>query len=109
MYITFFINIAYLIGSLAFVWGLRLLSTPDTARKGNFIAAGGMAIAIVAAMLDPAYKIGPNNYGWIIGGILIGGVIGAVWARRVKMTSMPQMVSILNGFGGACAVVLWAI
>ncbi|MEY4108229.1 MAG: hypothetical protein RL181_2571 [Bacteroidota bacterium] len=109
MYITFFINIAYLIGSLAFVWGLRLLSTPDTARKGNFIAAGGMAIAIVAAMLDPAYKIGPNNYGWIIAGILIGGVVGTVWARRVKMTSMPQMVSILNGFGGACAVVLGAI
>jgi NAD(P) transhydrogenase subunit beta len=109
MYITFFINIAYLIGSLAFVWGLRLLSTPDTARKGNFIAAGGMAIAILAAMLDPAYKIGPNNYGWILAGILIGGTIGAVWARRVKMTSMPQMVSILNGFGGACAVVLGAI
>jgi len=109
MYINFFINISYLIGSLAFVWGLRLLSSPDSARKGNLIAAAGMGVAILASMLDPAYKIGPNNYGWIISGIATGGLIGGVWSRRVQMTSMPQMVSILNGFGGACAVVLGGI
>lgn len=109
MYINFFINISYLIGSLAFVWGLRLLSSPDSARKGNLIAAAGMGVAILASMLDPAYKIGPNNYGWIISGIATGGIIGGVWSKRVQMTSMPQMVSILNGFGGACAVVLGGI
>ncbi|MEY4133932.1 MAG: hypothetical protein RL386_282 [Bacteroidota bacterium] len=109
MYIEFYINLSYLIGSLAFVWGLRLLSTPDTARRGNLIAAFGMGVAILAAMLDPAYKIGPNNYGWIIAGIGVGGVVGTLWAQRVAMTSMPQMVSILNGFGGACAVVLAAV
>ncbi len=109
MFIQFYINLSYLIGSLAFVWGLRLLSTPDTARRGNIIAGIGMGIAILASMLDPAYKIGPNNYGWIIVGLLVGGVVGTVWARKVAMTSMPQMVSILNGFGGACAVVLAAV
>jgi NAD(P) transhydrogenase subunit beta len=109
MYIEFYINLSYLIGSLAFVWGLRLLSTPDTARRGNLIASFGMGVAILAAMLDPAYKVGPNNYGWIIAGLGVGGVVGTVWAKRVAMTSMPQMVSILNGFGGACAVVLAAV
>jgi NAD(P) transhydrogenase subunit beta len=109
MFIQFYINLSYLIGSLAFVWGLRLLSTPDTARRGNIIAGIGMGVAILAAVLDPAYQVGPNNYGWIIAGLVVGGTIGAVWARRVAMTSMPQMVSILNGFGGACAVVLAAV
>ena len=109
MFIQFYINLSYLIGSLAFVWGLRLLSTPETARRGNIIAGIGMGVAILAAILDPAYQVGPNNYGWIISGLVVGGTIGAVWARRVAMTSMPQMVSILNGFGGACAVVLAAV
>ena len=106
MYTEFYIKLSYLVGSLAFVWGLRLLSSPDSARKGNIIAGFGMGIAIVAAMLDPDYLVGSNNYGWIVSGVIVGGVIGATWARRVQMTAMPQMVSILNGFGGACAVVL---
>ncbi len=106
MYTEFYIKLSYLIGSLAFIWGLRLLSTPDSARRGNILAGIGMGIAIVAAMLDPAYQVGSNNYGWIVTGIVTGGAIGATWARRVQMTAMPQMVSILNGFGGACAVVL---
>lgn len=109
MYIEFFIKISYLIGSLAFVWGLRLLSSPDSARKGNLIAAFGMGVAILASMLDPDYLVGSNNYGWILGGLATGGIIGGIWSKRVQMTSMPQMVSILNGFGGACAVVLGGI
>ena len=105
MIIDFIINIAYLIGALAFVWGLRLLGSPDTARRGNIIAGAGMILAILAALFQPI-EGASNNYGWILGGIAIGGIIGFISARRVKMTAMPQMVSIFNGLGGACAVVL---
>jgi len=105
MNLIFFINLSYLIGALAFVWGLRLLSSPDTARRGNIWASIGMGIAIVATMLYPLSEA-PNNYAWIAGGMLLGGGAGLVSARRVQMTAMPQMVSIFNGLGGACAVVL---
>ena len=103
--ITFIINLAYLLGAIAFVWGLRLLGSPDTARKGNLYAASGMGLAILASLVDPSIS-GANNYGWIIAGMAGGGLIGWIAARRVKMTAMPQMVSIFNGLGGACAVVL---
>ncbi|KGE85878.1 MAG: NAD(P)(+) transhydrogenase (Re/Si-specific) subunit beta [Phaeodactylibacter xiamenensis] len=105
MIIDFIINIAYLIGALAFVWGLRLLSSPDTARKGNIVAGVGMVIAIVAAIGQPI-EGASNNYLWIIGAIVIGAIVGLVSAKKVQMTAMPQMVSIFNGLGGACAVVL---
>ena len=103
--VVFIINLAYLIGAIAFVWGLRLLSSPDSARKGNIYAGAGMGIAILATLITPIENA-PNNYPWIIGGIIVGGLIGFIAARRVKMTAMPQMVSIFNGLGGACAVVL---
>ncbi|MEN0003292.1 MAG: NAD(P)(+) transhydrogenase (Re/Si-specific) subunit beta [Bacteroidota bacterium] len=105
MAINFYINLAYLIGAIAFVWGLRLLSSPDSARRGNTLAGAGMGIAIIATMLLPLENAS-NNYGWIVGGMLIGGIIGLVTSKRIKMTAMPQMVSIFNGLGGACAVVL---
>ncbi|WP_425421500.1 NAD(P)(+) transhydrogenase (Re/Si-specific) subunit beta [Phaeodactylibacter xiamenensis] len=105
MIIDFIINIAYLIGALAFVWGLRLLSSPDTARKGNIVAGVGMVIAIIAAIGQPI-EGASNNYLWIIGAIVIGAIVGLVSAKKVQMTAMPQMVSIFNGLGGACAVVL---
>jgi NAD(P) transhydrogenase subunit beta len=105
MIIDFIINIAYLIGALAFVWGLRLLSSPDTARRGNTVAGAGMVIAIVAAIGQPI-EGASNNYLWIIGAIVIGAILGLVSAKKVQMTAMPQMVSIFNGLGGACAVVL---
>lgn len=105
MAISFFIKLSYLIGAVAFVWGLRLLSSPDTARRGNTLAGIGMSLAILATLVLPLEK-GGGNYGWIAGGVVIGGVIGFFAAKRVKMTAMPQMVSIFNGLGGACAVVL---
>jgi len=105
MIIDFIINIAYLIGALAFVWGLRLLSSPDTARRGNIVAGVGMVIAIIAAIGQPI-EGASNNYLWIIGAIVIGAIVGLVSAKKVQMTAMPQMVSIFNGLGGACAVVL---
>ncbi len=105
MAINFLINIAYLIGALAFVWGLRLLSSPDTARRGNILAGIGMGLAIIATLIYPLGEA-PNNYGWILGAMAVGTVIGGVSARRVQMTAMPQMVSIFNGLGGATAVLL---
>ncbi len=99
------VNLAYLFGATSFVWGLRQMSTPDTAKKGNLLAALGMGIAIIATMLLPMTGAA-NNYAWIIGGMIIGGIIGFFAAKRVQMTAMPQMVSIFNGLGGACAVVL---
>lgn len=103
--LSFIINIAYLLGAVAFVWGLRLLASPDTARKGNLYAAAGMTLAIVATLFVPLEK-NYGNFAWIIGGMAIGGLVGFFAAKRVKMTDMPQLVSIFNGLGGACAVVL---
>lgn len=102
---AFLINLTYLIGALAFVIGLRRLSSPDTARRGNILAAIGMGIAIVATLFNPAI-LGNNNYAWIFGGMVVGGIIGWFASKRVQMTAMPQLVSIFNGLGGACAVVL---
>lgn len=99
--ITTLINIAYLFGALAFVWGLRLLSSPDTARKGNRQAGIGMGVAILATMAAPG-----GNMVWIFGALIVGGLIGWRAATKVAMTEMPQLVSIFNGWGGASAVLL---
>ncbi len=103
--LTSFLNLSYLLGALTFVIGLRRLSSPDTARRGNGLAALGMGIAIIATLIYP-FADAPNNYVWILAGMLIGGAIGWWSAQKVQMTAMPQMVSIFNGLGGACAVVL---
>ena len=99
--------ISYLIASVTFILGLKILSNPATARKGNLIAAGGMTIAILATIFlyeEGGVKLG--NYGWIFGGLVIGSVVGTLAAKKVKMTAMPQMVSLFNGMGGACAALI---
>jgi len=105
MLINTLIDISYLIGAVLFVWGLRLLGSPDSARKGNTYATIGMVIGIIAVILDPRVT-GDGNYAWIAGGILLGSVIGWLAAKKIQMTEMPQMVSIFNGLGGACAAIL---
>ena len=98
------LTLCYLIGSVTFILGLKMLSNPATARKGNLIAAAGMIIAILGTIFlyeQDGQKLG--NYGWIFGGIAIGTVIGFLSAKKVKMTAMPEMVSMFNGMGGACA------
>ena len=105
MIFTSLINLSYLVGALAFVVGLQRLSSPDTARRGNILATIGMVIAIIATIIYPI-EGAANNFVWIIAGILVGGLVGWFVARRVAMTAMPQMVSIFNGLGGACAVIL---
>lgn len=100
--------IAYLIGSITFIIGLKRLSHPETARAGNLLAAFGMVLAIFATIFlyknDAGQSLG--NYEWIFGGLLIGTVAGTLMAKRVQMTAMPEMVSLFNGMGGACAMLI---
>lgn len=103
--LTSLVNLSYLIGALAFIVGLRKMGTPDSARKGNQLAGAGMVLAVFMTTLLPLSGA-PNNYGWIIGGIVVGTIIGVLASKKVKMTDMPQLVSLFNGLGGACAVVL---
>ncbi len=100
--------LAYLIGSVTFIIGLKMLSHPETARRGNLVAAAGMGIAILGTIFLYRQSEGGHlhNYGWIFSGLLVGGVIGVVAARRVKMTAMPEMVSMFNGMGGLCAALI---
>jgi H+-translocating NAD(P) transhydrogenase subunit beta len=96
------IGAAYLVCAILFIIGLRRLSSPATARSGNQLAAIGMAIAIAATLFDERVL----SFGWIVVGAVVGGVAGAVGARRVKMTAMPQMVALFNGFGGGAAALV---
>jgi len=105
MYFTFIIDIALLLSAIAFIIGLRKLGSPDTARNGNLLAALGMAIAVIGVLIYPMEGV-PNNYMWIAGGLLLGAIIGQLAATKIQLTAMPQLVSVFNGFGGACAVLL---
>ena len=98
-------EILYLISAICFIIGLRKLSDPRTARVGNLTAAFGMGLAILVSFVVPL-EGDRNNYIWIIGSLLIGGVIGYVAALKVQMTGMPQLVSIFNGLGGGSAMLL---
>jgi len=99
---TILIQFAYLVASVLFILGLRNLSSPRTASLGNQMAAVGMFIAIVATLLVQ----GVVDYPIVIAGIVVGSLIGAVAATRIQMTDMPQMVALLNGFGGAASVLV---
>ena len=104
------LTLCYLIGSVTFIVGLKMLSNPASARNGNLVAAMGMTIAIAGTIFlyeENGQKLG--NYPWIFGGLLIGGVIGTLAAKKVKMTAMPEMVSMFNGMGGACAALISAV
>lgn len=101
------LSLSYLIGSVSFIIGLKMLSHPDTARKGNLYAAIGMTLAIVATIfLYTKDGIGLGNHLWIFSGLIIGSVVGTMAAKKVQMTAMPQMVSLFNGMGGACAAII---
>jgi len=102
------LTICYLIASVTFILGLKMLSNPAAARKGNLIAAAGMGIAILATIFLYKDDAGNSlhNYAWIFAGIAIGAVIGTLAAKKIKMTAMPEMVSMFNGMGGACAALI---
>ncbi|MBM4171208.1 MAG: NAD(P)(+) transhydrogenase (Re/Si-specific) subunit beta [Ignavibacteria bacterium] len=96
------IEISYLVASILFIFGIKNLSSPKTARKGNFLAALGMFIAIVVTLFDQHVL----TYEWIIIGFIIGGLTGALMAYKTPMTGMPQMVGLLNGFGGGASLLV---
>jgi H+-translocating NAD(P) transhydrogenase subunit beta len=100
-----FIRACYIVAFSCFIVGLRFLNHPRTARRGNVLAAVGMAIAVVATLLIE--EVG--DYGLIVLGVAIGTAVGIPAARNVKMTAMPQMVALFNGVGGgAVALISWA-
>ena len=99
MTIDLMIQLGYVIAAGLFIFGLKMLGSPDTARRGNGVSAIGMLVAIVSALLDR----GIVQYEYILGGMIVGGAIGAIAARTVAMTSMPEMVALFNGVGGAAS------
>ena len=97
-----FVDIAYLVSAICFIYGLKMLSHPKTARNGNMIASIGMLIAIIATVI-----LGKNLDFKMIGiAMVVGSIIGAFFAIRVEMTQMPQLVAIFNGFGGAASALV---
>jgi len=102
------LELSYLLAAILFVFGLKMLSHPDTAKKGNLWAGIGMILAIIAtiALHKDDQGHGIKNLGFIIGAILVGTVAGWIIARRIKMTAMPQLVSFFNGTGGAAAALI---
>lgn len=98
------IKLAYLAAAVLFILGLKRLSSPVTARSGNLIASVGMLIAIVATLAFSEIL----TWRMIIIGMIVGSAIGTVFARSVKMTAMPQMVALLNGFGGGASALVAA-
>ena len=96
------IELSYLVAASLFIFGLKQLGSPATARQGNFIAAVGMLLAVVATLLDRQVL----NYQMILVGLALGSVLGAIAAYKVQMTEMPQMVGLLNGLGGAASALV---
>jgi len=101
------INIAYLVASVLFILGLVQLAHPRTAVRGNQIGAIGMLIAIVATLIDRhLIEAGASGYLLIAGGLVVGTGLGVALALKVPMTAMPEMVALLNGFGGGASVLV---
>jgi len=96
---TMLINIAYLISISCFILGLKFLSSPRTARRGNMLSAFAMFIAVVVTLFDRQIV----DYTYILAGIVIGGTIGVAAAKKIRMNDMPQMVAIFNAFGGGAS------
>ncbi|MEA2334763.1 MAG: H+-translocating transhydrogenase subunit beta, partial [Solirubrobacteraceae bacterium] len=100
-----FLDVLYIVAFALFIQGLRGLSGPTTAVRGNRIAAVGMAVAVVATLLNRS----EGNWGLIVLGVALGTAVGVPAARQVKMTAMPQMVALFNGVGGgAVFLISWA-
>ncbi|MBT5926086.1 MAG: NAD synthetase, partial [Verrucomicrobia bacterium] len=100
------IDIAYLLSAAAFIFGIKQLSSPETARRGNLLSSVGMLLAIVVTLFHQEIL----NFQWIVVGIVGGSVIGVLAARLVSMTAMPEMVALFNGSGGlASLLVAWEV
>jgi NAD(P) transhydrogenase subunit beta len=102
------LSLCYILSVISFIVGLKRMSDPASARSGNFMAGAGMVLAILATLFlyRDEQGNGLRNYAWIFGGLLVGTVGGTVLAKRIKMTAMPEMVSLFNGLGGASAALI---
>jgi len=106
------IVVLYMVSAVLFIRGIKLLGKADTARKGNFMSAVGMLIAVVTVLFEKEVRdsfsgnILKNGYIYFAVAILVGVVIGAVWAKKVEMTGMPQLVALFNGFGGLSSLLV---
>ena len=102
--------ILYLVSGVFFIMALRGLSSPETSRQGNYFGIVGMTIAVATTLLDPSIDISnPSIVQLVVAGIVIGGVIGSIIARRISMTAMPQLVAAFHSLVGLAAVlVAWA-
>jgi len=103
------LELIYLIASITYIIGLKLLGHPETARRGNLIAAGGMTLAILGTLFFYPGEVTPLIYILIAIAIAIGTITGWLIAKRVKMTAMPELVSLFNGMGGASAALIGLI
>jgi len=105
MNIELIANLSYVVSAILFIFGLKMLGSPATARRGNLLSSVGMLIAVIAGLTAEDIV----SYEYIIGGVIIGSIIGALAARLVAMTSMPEMVALFNGSGGAASLLVgWA-
>ena len=100
--IPLIVNLSYILSSMLFIFGLKMLGSPETARRGNLLSSSGMLLAIVVTLLDQNII----DFSWIIIGLCIGASIGYFAATKVKMTSMPEMVALFNGFGGIASLLV---
>src|SRR3954465_13083890 len=100
------LEICYIIGSVTFILGLKMMGNAKSARKGNIIGAVGMTIAILGTIFLHEGDVSGMIYGLIFGAIALGTVIGWMTAKKVQMTKMPELVSMFNGMGGACAALI---
>lgn len=96
------VDVAYLIAAILFIAGLKGLAHPKSAVRGNFLGALAMLLAIAVTLLDQQIL----NWAWIVGGVAVGGVVGMILALSIKMTAMPQLVGLFNGFGGGASILV---
>lgn len=111
--ISIFITILYMVASVLFIRGIKLLGKADTARKGNLLSSVGMIIAVVTVLAEKEVRdsftltdVLHNGYLYVIVAVIIGSIIGAIWAKKVEMTGMPQLVALFNGFGGLSSLLV---
>src|SRR5450759_784752 len=98
--------LVYLLSAILFILGMQFLSSPKSARYGNWVAAAGMILAVGWTVVVLYRSFTPTGIIICVSGVVIGGVAGTVAARKVTMTAMPQMVALFNGVGGGAAALV---
>ena len=100
------LNLAYIAAAILFIYGLKMLGRPETARQGNRVSAVGMLVAVVATLINQQLLV---NWWWVLLGLAIGTAVGGIAAQRVQMTGMPELVALFNGSGGLASLLVgWA-